>query len=95
MKRIIMLALALSLFMGASVAKAGPVDMTTVTCDEITNDHEGFMTCSLWIMGYLAGKTDDTHFGGERLDKFGDQLWAMCVERPEATLGEVVNYLLQ
>lgn len=94
MKRII-LALILSLFMSTAVATAAPVDMATMTCEDAISDADGFVSTNFWLMGYLGGKTDDTVMSFEMMETFANKIADMCMERPEATLGDVINHLLQ
>lgn len=81
--------------MALGVAQAAPVDMATVTCEDALSDGDGFVATNFWLMGYLAGKTDDTIMSFEMMESFANKIADMCMERPEATLGDVMNHLLQ
>lgn len=96
MKKIIMLALALSLFMGVSTAKADePFDMTALTCDEVMSDAEGLPYTIFWMSGYLGAKTNEPLISGEIMEAFTQIVAEMCTEKPEATLGQVMDNLMQ
>lgn len=96
MKKIIMLALALSLFMGVSTAKADePFDMTALTCDEVLSDAEGLPYTIFWVSGYIGAKVNEPVISGEIMEALTQMVGDMCSERPDATLGQVMDNLMQ
>ncbi len=96
MKKLIMLALALSLFVGVHPAKADDsFSMTEMTCEELLSDEEGLPYALFWMAGYLGAKTDDVVMSGAAIEQFTEQVVNMCTERPEATIGDMLNYFLQ
>lgn len=96
MKKLIMLALALSVFVGAQVARADePVNVTELTCEETLSDEEGFVYTLFWMTGYLGAKTNEPFLSEDIIDQFGTRVADMCTEKPEATIGDVMNAMLQ
>lgn len=96
MKKIIMLALALSVFVGAQTAKADEsFSMLELTCEEFLSDTEGMPYAVFWMSGYLGAKTNDVVISGDGMVKFTEYVAGMCQERPQATLGEAINVMLQ
>ncbi|MFI3270531.1 MAG: HdeA/HdeB family chaperone [Pseudomonadota bacterium] len=95
MKKIIMLALALSLFVGAQTANADDsFNMTELTCDELLSDGEGFPYSIFWMAGYLGAQSGHPFIGGEIMTQLTETVAAMCQEKPDATVGQVLEALL-
>lgn len=92
MKKIIMLALALSLFGGVQSAKADDLfNMTELTCDELLSDAEGFPYSIFWMAGYLGAVTGQPVIGGDMMEQFTEAVAGMCQENPAATVGDVLK----
>lgn len=96
MKKLIMLALALSVFVGAQVAHADDsFKVTDLTCNDFLSDEEGMPYTLFWMAGYLGAKSNQPVLGSAIMEQFSGMVIGMCQESPEATLGDVLNHLGQ
>lgn len=75
--------LALSL----SVAKADPIDMSTITCaqaSQMKTDEAAFVL--IWVAGYMAGTAEETSMDPDILGKAVDDMVAYCKENQEMSV---------
>lgn len=97
MKKIIVFALAMSVFFGVATAHAEDEEFNVLDleCQETFSDEEMRHYFTIWMTGYLGAKHNDTMYSPEILQALQDRTGKMCQERPDATLGDIVEHLSQ
>lgn len=95
MKKIIVFALALSVFLGGTSAHADGFDMLELGCEDTLDDDESRDYFITWMIGYLGAKHNDTMYSPEILQTLRDRTMRMCEERPTATTGDILRHLSQ
>ena len=88
------LALAVVIGLGGT-AQATTVDLTTVTCKQLTGDDEDTSVTVLAILyGFLLGKENKSNVDITRIENESEKFWEACERQPDATVLSVASETL-
>ncbi len=88
--------LALAVVVGLSgPAQAATVDLTTITCKQLTGDDEDTSVTVLAILyGFLLGKENKNSVDISRIEAESEKFWDACEKQPDATVISVATQTL-
>ena len=76
----------------AAAEESVEVDMSTITCEQLTTKSEGAQTSFIfWIDGYLAGSADDLMLNLDRMAANLAEVNRVCAESPKRSVLDIVK----
>ena len=76
-------------------ARAGEVDMSTITCKELlSSSQEEVSYILMWIHGYYGGKSDDTTVDFDAYGQNASEIGKYCGEHPDIGVLSAVKQVL-
>ena len=96
--RLVGVCLALAVVVGLSRsarAQTTTVDLTTITCKQLTGEDEDTSVTVLAILyGFLLGKENKKTLDITRIENESEKFWEVCEQRPDATVMSVATETL-
>ncbi len=94
--RLVGVSLALAVVVGLSgSAQAATIDLTKITCKQLTSDDEDTSVTVLAILyGFLLGKENKNTVDIARIENESEKFWETCEQQPDATVISVATETL-
>jgi hypothetical protein len=91
-KFLVLAAAAATLAIGSAPTRADPIDMTTITCENLMSmkqDEVSFVL--IWVQGYMSGTDDDASMDPDVLSKSVTDTVAYCQENKSTSVVNAVK----
>jgi acid stress chaperone HdeB len=96
MKSYRLIALAASTVILVSPVIAAEIDMSTLTCKEVSAMRSSkIAVVAAWMNGYLHGKKGSGMLDTDKLVENMDKVKDLCGQTPDATLAKVIDLVAQ